>query len=86
MYDGTTRAKPRRVLIVDPQPIFRLGLVALLESAFREWDVAESDSLSDHRAELRDGSVDLLIVDSRLFGQEIAQGDHRACRSTGTRE
>jgi DNA-binding NarL/FixJ family response regulator len=73
MHDGAARTGPRRVLVVDPQPIFRLGLVALLESAFRDWDVAESDSLSDHRAGLRDGSIDLLIVDSRVFGQAVAQ-------------
>jgi DNA-binding NarL/FixJ family response regulator len=74
MYDGMTSDGSRRVLIADPQPIFRLGLVALLESAYPDWDILEADTLAEHRAKLQDGSIDLLIVDSGLLGLEVAQG------------
>lgn len=74
MYDGMTSDGCRRVLIADPQPIFRLGLVCLLESAYPDWDIAEADTLVEHRARLQDGSIDLLIVDSGLLGLEVAQG------------
>jgi two-component system nitrate/nitrite response regulator NarL len=74
MYDGMTSDGSRRVLIADPQPIFRLGLVALLESAYPNWDILEVGTLAEHRAKLQDGSIDLLIVDSGLLGLEVAQG------------
>jgi two-component system, NarL family, nitrate/nitrite response regulator NarL len=74
MYDGMTNGRSRRVLIADPQPIFRLGLVALLESAYPDWDFIESDTVVAHRSQLQQGTIDLLIVDSRLLGQEYAQG------------
>src|ERR1700735_450577 len=74
MYDDMTNGRSRRVLVADPQPIFRLGLVALLESAYPDWDVIESDTVVAHRGQLQDGSIDLLIVDSRLLGQEITEG------------
>jgi DNA-binding NarL/FixJ family response regulator len=74
MYDGMTKGGSRQVLIADPRPIFRLGLVALLESAYPDWDVIESDTVVAHRRQLQDGSIDLLIVDSRLLGQEVAEG------------
>jgi two-component system nitrate/nitrite response regulator NarL len=73
MYNAMTKVGPRRVLIADPQPIFRLGLVALLESTYPDWDVIESDSVVPHRTQLQDGSIDLLIVDSQLLGQEVAR-------------
>jgi DNA-binding NarL/FixJ family response regulator len=73
MYDDIAKG-PRRVLIADPQPIFRLGLVALLESSYPDWDVVESDAMTEHRTQLRDGSVRLLIVDSRVLGLEVARG------------
>ncbi len=74
MYDGVTKGGSRRALIADPQPIFRLGLMALLESAYPDWDIIESDTLVAHRGQLQSGSIDLLIVDGRLLGQEVAQG------------
>jgi DNA-binding NarL/FixJ family response regulator len=69
-----TNDRPKRILIADPQPIFRLGLVALLASAHPDWDVIESDTLEDHRDQLGQGSIDLLIVDSGLLGNELARG------------
>jgi DNA-binding NarL/FixJ family response regulator len=74
MYDSITKGGSRRVLVADPQPIFRLGLVALLESVYPDWAVIESDNVAAHRGQLQDGSIDLLIVDSRLLGQEVGQG------------
>jgi DNA-binding NarL/FixJ family response regulator len=74
MFDDVAKGGTRRVLVADPQPIFRLGLVALLESAYPDWDVIESETVVAHRGQLQNGSIDLLIVDSRLLGQEVAQG------------
>ncbi len=74
MYDGSKNGRSRRVLIADAQPIFRLGLVALLESTYPDWNFVESDSLGAHRDQLQQGSIDLLIVDSFLLGQEASQG------------
>lgn len=74
MYDGIAKGGSKRVLIADPQPVFRLGLVALLESAHPDWDVIEADTVAEYRSRLQDGLIDLLIVDSRLFGLEIARG------------
>ncbi len=65
--------RSRRVLIADAQPIFRLGLMALLESAYPDWNLVESESVSAYRDQLRQGAIDLLIVDSNLLGQEFAQ-------------
>ena len=62
----------RNVLVVDPQPLFRLGLVALLTSAYQDWDVVESDRLEEHRARLHTRDVDLLIIEGRLLGMELA--------------
>jgi DNA-binding NarL/FixJ family response regulator len=46
----------------------------LLESAYPDWNVIESETVVAHRGQLQNGSIDLLIVDSRLLGQEVAQG------------
>ena len=74
MYQGLTKNRSRRVLIADPQAIFRLGLVSLLEFAYPDWDIIGSDTVVAHRGQLRDRSIDLLIVDSRLLGREAAEG------------
>jgi DNA-binding NarL/FixJ family response regulator len=71
MGDDKTRHANMRVLIVDPQPIFRLGLTALLGSAHPGWSIAGSDTLDDHRTQLTGGLFDLLILDSRLLGTEF---------------
>ncbi len=63
-----------RVLIVDGQPLFRLGLLNFLESAYPHWDIAESDSLQNSRGLLWEGAMDLLFIDSYLLGQEALQG------------
>lgn len=62
-----------RALIVDGQPLFRLGLMNFLESAYPHWDIAESDSLENSRGFLWEGAVDLLFIDSYLLGQEALQ-------------
>jgi DNA-binding NarL/FixJ family response regulator len=73
MYDGPAAFKCDNVLIADPQPVFRLGLVALLASAHPDWDVVESDTLEEHRSRLRSRSIDLLILEARLLGAELAK-------------
>lgn len=72
MDDEKTKRANMRVLIADPQPIFRLGLAALLRTAHPGWSIAESDSLNNHRTQLISGVFDLLILDSRLLGTEFA--------------
>ena len=73
MDDDVARDGSKRVLIADPQPIFRLGLVALLESAYPTWDILESDTLEAYRSHLEQGAIDLLILESRQFGMQLAQ-------------
>ena len=74
MYDGLAAFRCENVLIADPQPVFRLGLVALLASAHPNWDVVESGTLEEHRSRLRGRSIDLLILEARLLGAELAKG------------
>jgi two-component system, NarL family, nitrate/nitrite response regulator NarL len=71
MYKEPASSACANVFIADPQPIFRLGLVALLASAQPGWDVIESGTLEEHRARLRDRSIDLLILEGRLLGAEL---------------
>ncbi len=73
MYDGLAAFRRKIVLIADPQPVFRLGLVALLTSAHPDWDVLEADTLEEHRTRLRARSIDLLIVEGRLLGAELGK-------------
>lgn len=73
MRAGLTTNTCRTVLIVDPQPLFRLGLVALLTSASRDWDVTEADTLNEHRSRLEARAIELLIVEGRLLGLELAK-------------
>jgi DNA-binding NarL/FixJ family response regulator len=72
MCEGLATFRCKNVLIADPQPVFRLGLVALLATAHPSWDVSEADALAEHRSLLRSRSVDLLILEGRLLGAEIA--------------
>jgi DNA-binding NarL/FixJ family response regulator len=74
MNDVIVNSRSRRVLIADPQPVFRLGLVSLLALAYPDWDIIESDTLEEQRLQFRIGSIDLLIGGSRLFGTGIANG------------
>lgn len=73
MYDGLGSFRCENVLIADPQPVFRLGLVALLASAHPTWDVVEADTLDEYRSRLRTRSIDLLIIEARLLGAELAK-------------
>ena len=72
MHEDLTGLGCCSVLIADPQPVFRLGLVALLASAHADWDVAESDTLEHHRPRLQAPAIDLLILQARLLGVELA--------------
>jgi DNA-binding NarL/FixJ family response regulator len=75
MYEGLGTFRCENVLIADPQPVFRLGLVALLASAHPAWDVVEADTLEEHRSRLRTRSIDLLIIEGRLLGAELAKNN-----------
>ncbi|HEX3989860.1 MAG TPA: response regulator transcription factor [Acetobacteraceae bacterium] len=44
-----------------------------MASAHPDWDVAESDTLEEHRSRLRSRSIDLLILEARLLGAELAK-------------
>src|ERR1700739_1451626 len=72
MYEGFASFRARHVLIADPQPVFRLGLVSMLESAHPAWDIAEADTLDEHRSRLRARAIDLLIIDARRPGGDLA--------------
>ena len=74
MADRLTTLDCSNVLIADPQPVFRLGLVALLASAHPDWDVVEAGTLEDHRPHLQARSIDLLIVADRLLSVELERG------------
>ena len=71
IMDGVARFVGRTVLIADTQPIFRLGLVALLASAHPEWDVIETDTLEESGYRPQARSIDLLILASRLLAVEL---------------
>ena len=64
---------PTRVLIVDTQPLFRLGLLTLLESAYPHWSISESDTLTAFQGRLWEGAVDLLFIDSETLGKEVSR-------------
>ena len=70
MNDNTKNGRSKRVLIADQQPVFRLGIVTILASAYPDWDVTQSETLDEYRTSLRDGSFDLLIVGCQLLGEE----------------
>jgi DNA-binding NarL/FixJ family response regulator len=73
MCEGLATFRCKNVLIADPQPVFRLGLVALLASAQPTWNVIEADTLEEYRSRLRARTIDLLIVEGRLLGAELAK-------------
>jgi two-component system nitrate/nitrite response regulator NarL len=72
MDNDVANGRCRRILIADPQPIFRHGLAALLTSAHPNWDIVESATLDDHRTQLANGVFNLLILESCLLGAETA--------------
>ncbi|MDR3531357.1 MAG: response regulator transcription factor [Rhodopila sp.] len=74
MEEGVATDRRRKVLIADPQPTFRLGIVALLASAHPDWDIVEADTLEEHRLQLEMGAIDLLILEGQLLGTEFVQG------------
>lgn len=86
MDHGENSDTGKRVLVVDPQPIFRRGFIDLLKSAYEGWAFTEADTLDNHRTLLIGGVFDLLIVESQLLGAEFghdAQSRRRVNLSAG---
>jgi DNA-binding NarL/FixJ family response regulator len=73
MSNVMTGGVPTRVLIVDTQPVFRLGLLTLLESTYPHWSVSESDTMAAFHGRLWEGAVDLLFIDSETLGKEATR-------------
>lgn len=71
MHDGYSTSDCISVLVADTQPIFRIGLIALLASAHTNWDLIESHSTEDTRLRQPERSIDILIADARLLGVEL---------------
>jgi len=80
MHDEISENRQVRILIADPHPVFRLGLVALLSTSHPNWDVAEADSLDDHRTQLIGRVFDILILECNLLGVEFAQDERLRSR------
>ena len=75
MFEELSTFEYKNVLIADPQPVFRLGVVALLASSHPNWDVVEANTLEEHRSRLRTRSIDLLILEGRLLGAELERNN-----------
>ena len=64
------KASPR-CLIVDDHPVVRAGVRALLESTWKDADVADARSVDDAAAMVSDGPPDVVIVDPWRAGVEV---------------
>jgi DNA-binding NarL/FixJ family response regulator len=64
------KASPR-CLIVDDHPVVRAGVRALLESTWKDADVADACSVDDAAAMVSDGPPDVVIVDPWRAGVEV---------------
>jgi len=63
---GTALNRPARVAVVDPQPIYRAGIVRILSGRAGTVVVGEGGSLADARALIRSNGLDVLILDVGL--------------------
>ncbi len=76
--------RPISLLLVDKDPIFRLGLATAL-SSYSQWEIiAQTDNLTEALTQLLNNQVDLVILDPNLsdsslkieqFYQEIKQSN-----------
>jgi DNA-binding NarL/FixJ family response regulator len=64
------KASPR-CLIVDDHPVVRAGVRALLESTWKDADVADARSVDDAAAIASEGPPDVVIVDPWRAGVEV---------------
>lgn len=62
---------PPRCLIVDDHPVVRAGVRALLESTWKDADVADARSVDDAAEMASDGPPDVVIVDPWRAGVEV---------------
>jgi DNA-binding NarL/FixJ family response regulator len=64
------KASPR-CLIVDDHPVVRAGVRALLESTWKDAEVADARSVDEAAAMVTDGPPDVVIVDPWRAGVEV---------------
>lgn len=63
--------RPINLLLIDDDPIFRLGLATAL-SSYPQWEVAaQLDTLTDALTYLSNHTIDLVILDPNVFNQGI---------------
>ncbi|WP_107670680.1 DUF3685 domain-containing protein [Cyanothece sp. BG0011] len=63
--------RPIYLLFIDPDPIFRLGLVTLL-SNYSQWEIVDqTDNLTDALTQLSNNTVDLIILEPNLRDQAL---------------
>lgn len=63
--------RPPRCLIVDDHPVVRAGVRAVLEQAFSDVTIEESESV-DQLGEANGGSPDVVIIDPWRAGVDVA--------------
>jgi DNA-binding NarL/FixJ family response regulator len=67
-------AKPIRVVVIDPHPIFRKGVIATLQRSEDLMTVGEGATITDVRRILRDKSPDMLMLEIAIpEGVEAAE-------------
>jgi two-component system, NarL family, nitrate/nitrite response regulator NarL len=67
-------AKSIRVVVVDPHPIFRKGVIATLQRSEELMLVGEGATINDARRLLRDKSPDLLVLEIAIpEGVDVAE-------------
>jgi DNA-binding NarL/FixJ family response regulator len=64
--------RPPRWLIVDDHPVVRAGVRAVLEQAFSDVAIEESESI-DQLGEVANGAPDVVIIDPWRAGVDVAE-------------
>jgi two-component system, NarL family, nitrate/nitrite response regulator NarL len=61
-------AKSIRIVVIDPHPIFRKGVVATLQRSDDLMVVGEGANLADARRIVRDKAPDMLVLEIAISG------------------